>query len=63
MNIGSNGHLYVGGSFYNNFPGRVARVRGVEGGDCGITTENRFVPRDYDGYVLNADGSTILAVT
>lgn len=50
---GSNNVLYVGGSFHNNFPGLVAKVRGIEGSTGGITTENRYIPRDYDGYVSN----------
>lgn len=55
---GSDGNLYIGGSFHNNFPGYIARVRGIEGSTGGIATENRFIPRDYDGYVLDAIGST-----
>lgn len=55
---GSDGVLYVGGSFHNNFPGYVKAVRGVEGSNAGITVENRYVPRDYSGYISNGLAET-----
>lgn len=54
---GSDGNLYVGGSFHNNFPGLVKAVRGVEGGNAGIVSENRFIPRDFSGFI--SDGVTL----
>lgn len=56
---GSDGHLYVGGSYHNNCPCRIARARGIEGSTGGIlATSNRFIPRDYNGYITDSTGAT-----
>jgi hypothetical protein len=55
---GSDGNVYIGGSYHLNFPGIVFRVRGVEGSACGMTANNPNVPRDFGPYVVNRDGST-----
>lgn len=56
---GSDGTLFVGGSFHNNFPGYVARVQGFEGAVGTLPTLPGDVPTFYNGYI----GSTRASFT